>query len=293
VLWPTNLLIAYPPPEADPDRAPVALLGATVALMLLWLGMRTRKSPEASLLIGVGMSVYLPTSGLIPFARIMSDSYLYVPLACLSIGVTRAWDRRWNRQLWAARAGFALAITLAAACSLSAAAQLPRWRGGAALWQPVVRAHPQFALAHRLMGDELVFRGEPARAVPAYQRAFALEYDPRFLLEFGTTLSMAGRLEDAECVLIEAMAYGSDRGYTLYNFATLLAFHPDYAPQHAAVTKQLLRDFERMRHTRQLSFPATLEPGLARQVARVGPAAVQDASWPQRNCAILARAADI
>ncbi|HKP61071.1 MAG TPA: hypothetical protein VJV78_30280 [Polyangiales bacterium] len=286
VLWPANLLIAYAPPETDPARVPTALLGAAVVALLLWLGVRARKSPEVLLLLCIALGVYLPTSGLIPFGRVMSDSYVYVPLACLCIGAARAFDHHCPGPL-AARTGLGLALALAAALATSGALQLPRWQGGAALWGPVVRTYPQFAMAHRLFADELVFRGEPARAVAPYQRAFALDYDPRFLLEFGTTLSMAGRIPEAECVLIEAIAYGNDPGYALFNFAALLAFHPDYAPEHTALAKQLLRRFERMRSSQQLQFPPGLEPGLARQIARLGPAAAQDAPWPRRNCAVL------
>lgn len=292
VLWPANLLIVYAPPASDPARVPLALLGCAVVALVSWLVVRARKSPETLLLACITLGVYLPTSGVIPFARVMSDSYLYVPLACLCIGGARAFERHCTTPR-AARAALALVAALATALAISGALQLPRWRGGTALWEPVVRAYPQLALAHRLMADELVFRGEPARAVPAYQRAFALDYDPRYLLEFGTTLSMAGRIPDAECVLIEAIAHGSDPGYALYNFATLLAFHPDYAPEHAALAKQLLQRFERMRRSRQLSFPAALEPGLARQIARLSPAALNDTTWPTRNCAVLRPAADI
>ena len=67
------------------------------------------------------------------------------------------------------------------------------------------------------MGDELVFRDQPGRAADSYGRAFALEYDARYLLEFGTVLGMAGRTADAECVLIEACAYGPDHGYAVFN----------------------------------------------------------------------------
>jgi hypothetical protein len=177
---------------------------------------------------------------------------------------------------------------IALALAASSSAQLSRWRGGLALWEPVVRRHPRIATAHRLMGDEMVFRGRPDLAVEPYRRAFALDYDRRFLLEYGTVLSMAGRLSDAECVLIEAVAFGNNSGYAVYNYAALLAFHAGYQPRYPGLARQLLLRLDALRTAGKVPWPSALEAGLKAQRDRVRDAPPPP-SWPQRNCAMLKR----
>lgn len=289
VLWPRNLLVLYPDPAVDPAPLLAAGLGALGALCIAVCAWRVRRTPGAVLLLALALAIYLPTSGVLPFARVMSDSYMYMPLACMCTGA--AW---WSmRALGAASPRLARTAAFAAACVvlvLAAAshAQLPRWRGGAGLWQPVVQAHPTLAMAHRLMGDELVFRDQPGRAAEAYRRAFALEYDARYLLEFGTVLGMAGRTADAECVLIEACAYGPDHGYAVFNYAALLAFHSEYSSHYPAIAAQLLHEVDTLRRSGKIAWPVALEPGLREQLDRVRGHAGAAQAWPQRNCPLLA-----
>jgi protein O-mannosyl-transferase len=286
VLWPADLLIAYP----DPLREPEPLLGALGLVALGSIGyllVRLRASPAELLPFSLALATYIPTSNVLPFARTMSDSYMYVPLAglvlLLTMGATRLLAERTRRS----RRVTAIAVAaLVLALAASSSAQLGRWRGGLALWEPVVRRHPRLALAHRLMGDEMVFRGQPELAIEPYRRAFALQYDRRFLLEYGTALGMAGRLADAECVLIEAVAFDDDSGYSVYNYAALLAFNDDYHPRQEGVAKQLLERLDTMRAAGKVQWPAALEPGLELQLARVRDAPPPP-SWPQRNCAML------
>jgi hypothetical protein len=240
------------------------------------------------LVLALAIAIYLPTSHLLPFARAISDSYLYVPLSCLALlGALHC--ERWltlrqrRAQRWLVLVLAALGLALAAGSH----AQLPRWRGGLALWQPVVRRHPRLAPAHRLLGDELMFRGQPGLAVGPYRRAFELEYDPRFLVEFGTVLGLAGRLQDAECVLIEAVAYGRRGPQAVYNYAALLAYHPEYESRHPAISRRLLTQLVSLRRTAGLVWPEPLEPGFQRQLARVRHAVTAPTPWPQRNCAVL------
>jgi hypothetical protein len=289
VLWPHDLLVLYPDPAVDPAPLVAAGLGALGALCIAVCAWRVRRTPGAVLVLALALAIYLPTSGVLPFARVMSDSYMYLPLACICIGAAwaamralRATSPNLERTVAFAAAGLVLAL------AAGSHAQLPRWSGGTALWQPVVNAHPRLAMAHRLMGDELVFRDQPARAANAYRHAFALEYDARYLLEFGTVLGMAGRIADAECVLIEACAYGPDHGYAVFNYAALLAFHSEYAPRYPAIAAQLLHEVDALRRSKKIAWPVALEPGLLEQLDRVGGRAGQPQAWPQRNCPVLA-----
>jgi hypothetical protein len=284
VVWPVDLLVMYPSPAEAPSPALLALgvallaVGAIAAFFL--------RRPEEVLLASVAVAIYLPTSNALPFGRVISDSYMYVPLSMLigwlTLRAQRALRARPRARPWLACAATALALTLAAGTHL----QLPRYGGGDALWGPVVRAHPRFGSGHIYFADELVFRGQPVRAVAAYQRGYSYAYDPGHLLEFGTTLAMANRLADAECVLIEAVAYGSDSGYARFNLAALLAVHRDYEPRHAVVVAAMLRELDALRRAGRLPWPKPLEAGLAQQLERLRGVS-GDAAWPPRNCAML------
>lgn len=289
VLWPIDLLVLYPDPTTDPAPLLAASLGVLGALCIAACAWRVRRVPGAALLLALALAIYLPTSGILPFARVMSDSYMYLPLACICIGAAW-WAMHVLHSMAPNMAPIAATLTAGIALAFAAAshAQLPRWSGGMALWQPVVRAHPGLAMAHRLMGDELVFRDQPARAAEAYRRAFAIEYDPRYLLEFGTALGMADRTADAECVLIEACAYGPDHGYAVFNYAALMAFHSEYRSRYPAIAAQLLREIDALRRTGKIAWPVALEPGLNEQLQRVSAGRAQPQPWPQRNCPVLA-----
>jgi hypothetical protein len=89
VVWPLDLLVVYPDPSIDPAPLFSAALGALAALSIATWAYRVRRSPGAVLLVALAVAIYLPTSDILPFARVMSDSYMYLPLACLCTGI--AW----------------------------------------------------------------------------------------------------------------------------------------------------------------------------------------------------------
>jgi hypothetical protein len=287
VLWPVDLLIVYPDPVIEPSPW-LKALGLCALAAIAFGAVRMRRAPALLLPALIALATYLPTSNVLPFARTMSDSYMYVPLAGMAL-LFGAWLARRFAVAGARASRLAVAVAaVALALAASTSAQLPRWRGGAALWEPVVRRHPRLATAHRLMGDEFVWSGRPDLAVEPYRRAFALDYDRRFLLEYGTVLSMAGRLADAECVLIEAVAFGTNSGYAVYNYAALLAFHAGYKPRYPGAAKQLLGRLDALRSAGKVQWPPALEAGLKTQIERVR-AAPPPPSWRQRGCAMLER----
>lgn len=288
VLWPANLLIVYPDPLTEPVPV-LGVLGLAAISAAVYAVLRFRSAPARLLPLALALLIYVPTSNALPFSRTMSDSYMYVPLAGLALLVAatvEAWVLA--RGPITRRLAGSAALLVALALAASSSAQLSRWRGGSALWEPVVRRHPRLAVAHRLMGDEMVFRGRPDLAVQPYRRAFALDYDGRFLLEYGTVLSMAGRLPDAECVLIEAVAFGNNSGYAVYNYAALLAFNASYAPRYPGPARQLLGRLDALRAAGKVQWPAALEAGLKVQIDRVRDAPPPP-HWPRRNCRMLRR----
>ncbi len=291
VVAPGNLLVLYPEPPGTPDV--YAWLG--VACVLAWLGLIfvARRSSGSVLLLALVAALYLPVSNLLPFGRVMSDSYLYVPLAALSALLALQIDRLASSMTrFVPRARVVLVASLLAlslVLALSSYRQLPRYRGGDALWGPVVRAYPGLYRAHKLYADELLLRGDPERAAKRFVHAFSLDYDPNDLLELGSLLSIAGRIADAECVLIEATLLGTKPGYAAFNYAVLLAFNARYATAYPAIAKTLLTDVERLRRAGKLAFPPPIVTGLHARLTELGSIEASMPPWPMRNCPVLKR----
>jgi hypothetical protein len=86
VVWPVDLLVLYPDPSDERAPLPAIAAGVLGVLGIALLTRRVRNSPAALLLVALALAIYLPTSDLLPFARVMSDSYMYLPLACLCVG---------------------------------------------------------------------------------------------------------------------------------------------------------------------------------------------------------------
>lgn len=286
VLWPNDLAIAYAPPAGGLADFDVGL-GALAALAFGALTWRARARPTRALLLALAATIYLPTSNVLPFARIMSDSYMYVPLFAFALLGALACEGLAPASRPAMRACAALAGAALLALGATSHAQLDRWRGGAALWQPVIDASPNHADAHRLLGDEHVFRREPERAVEPYRRYFALHYDARYLVAFGSLLTMTGRVEDAECVNAEAFVLGTDPAHAAHNYAVLLAFHPDYSPRYPAIAKRVLAAFDAMPTTTPGALPRELLARLGPLRARLAAFDAPTAPWRPRTCAIL------
>jgi hypothetical protein len=286
VSWPADLAIAYAPPTgavSDPDL----WLGAMAAVVLVALLVRARRNPQAVLLLGLALATYVPTSNVLPFARLMSDSYMLLPLFAFATLGALAFGPAVARRPAVARAAPWIAGAVLVAFALTSHAQIDRWRGGAALWQPVIDANPDHADAHRLLGDEHVFRREPELAVEPYRTFFALRYESAHLVEFASLLAMAGRTQDAECVGVEAFLLDADRAHAAYNLAVLFAFHPDYTPRYPSVARRVVETFAAM----PPAAPGALPPELA---ARLGPLRARLANvdsalpaWRPRTCAIL------
>jgi len=279
-LMPTRLSILYPLPSGRPDTE--AALGALCVLAAIALAVTLRKRGKGALLLALAAALYLPVSTLFPFGRVMSDSYLYLPLACVAIGVSimplSALARGW----------MVLAMTALSLLSMKQTLrEVPRWQGGDALWAHVVSEQPDSILARNLYGDELHFRGESERAVAAYLEAFQIGYDPTRLMHLGAALSMLDRLEDAECVLIEAIVHGDNPGYASFNYGVLLAFHRDYATRYPPIAKWVLTELDALRRTGRAPWPVALEAGLAIRLASLSSVTAQPPRFERRHCSAL------
>ncbi len=218
-LWPVSLHPFYyvdaRPPTADPHSilGVVGLIGAAAAF---WAARRT---PLALLACALATAVYVPVSGLVPFPRLVADSYLYLPLVILGARAGGLLARAPRRARWGVLAALIVSTALRAPM---ARGQGGRWAGGDALWAPLAAAHPT-PDAFGGYATDLAGRGQYERARALFAASFARGYSPEYLVDYGIVLALTGHEDDAECVLVEACFHSGSTSVALRNHAVALA----------------------------------------------------------------------
>ena len=289
ILWPVSLHPLYSLRLDSGLLSPGVWLGiATVIAWLLWV-FSVRKKPRWLLFPLLAAAVYLPVSGVLSFNRLMSDSYMYFPLAMLAMSLAL-----WLvdvlsrvRARWVQRVGPVVLILAVGLLALRSSKQIDRWQGGAALWAPVIQAFPGSALANFLAADEYFARRQFDDAVSAFRQGYQIKYAPEYLAEFGMALLMARKLNDAECVLIEAIYNGDDFQLALFNYAMLLYRYRERAPVYPEQAAFLLSYYlQEARAGRSRALPGMVDR-LTKRVRELGAKAASPPNWPVRSCVIL------
>ncbi len=261
---------------------------AAVIAWFLWV-YSVRKRPLWLLFPLMAALVYLPTSSILPFKRMISDSYMYFPLAMLTVSMAVWLARVFSkiRVRWVQPVGLVFLSLATGVFALRSSQQIDRWEGGKALWRPVIQEFPGCDLAYFLAADEYFSRRQFDDAVSAFRHGYQLRYAPEYLVKFGMALFMARQLEQAECVLIESIYRGEESQLALHNYAMLLSYQLERGiayPEHAKflIPKCLQAagsgGFGRL--------PGMIER-LRSQLGKLGGEAAGHPDWPVRNCAIL------
>ncbi|MBH24094.1 MAG: hypothetical protein CMH57_06515 [Myxococcales bacterium] len=243
LLWPTDLHPTYLMDRASTDdpRWLAGLLALPLIGAALWFGRRHR---AVALGLGLAVASYLPVSNLIPFNRFIADSYLYLPLAGLAIAATGLADTLMERRpdaTTAARAAAAVAVAAILGASWLGWQQTSRWQDHEHLWVPVTEAWPDQAWPWLTLAQGYRFEGRHPEAVAAYQEAFARGYHPQHLSNVAVALVQAGDLDQAECVMVEALRFGPEPGRARHNLALFLSTHPKRPPQRVTAAREALR----------------------------------------------------
>lgn len=301
LLWPASLHPMYPVDLAQPALSDwhtgLGLAGLVAFGGATW---SARRSPAVALGLGLAAAAYLPVSNLLPFPRVVADSYLYLPLAglLLALGaalvpriVTAANGRRAARE----RAAVVCALVLAIGYGALTWQQVGRWRGGEALWRPLIAAAPDWERPYGTLASALLHEGRFAEAARLFEQAFARGYRRLWLADFGVSLARSGRLDEAECVMLEAVHHGPAARSALRNYAVLIGNHPRRAPRYRAQAAELLPvvlaeiQAGRLQASRPLHGAISLVAHrLAAHSGGRAPAA-RPAAWPQGSCAVLQR----
>jgi hypothetical protein len=99
---------------------------------------------------------------------------------------------------------------------------------------------PDFDTALGGLASARAVQGDYAAAASLYERAFSQAYRGDLVDDFAVTLANVGRLDDAECAMIEGALTGASGVTALQNYAVLLARNPARPLRHPEVAGYLL-----------------------------------------------------
>ncbi len=280
-VWPQTLTPVYP---LDDTLWPVAL-GAVAIILLLGAAVASRKRPDVLFWLALAGAVYLPVSNLIPFPRMMADSYLYLPLALLTVALTAALAPMLSdpsRNMRLALAGLAAAVGLAW-LPMNLAGQ-SRWAEPTLLWEPLVVHQPWWRNGWTLLADQLFFEGRHKESAGIHTQGFRRAYDKDGLHQFGVSLALSGQLQHAQCVLTEAVYHGNARATSLESFVALIVTNPQTPLTHPRHARVLLRTFVNQKLRTQQPLPQAWQQGLGLRYQQTEALKDPDTPWAPQSC---------
>jgi tetratricopeptide (TPR) repeat protein len=195
VVWPQQLVARYFPPTGAWFTAQATLGVALAALTVAaaWLAYK-RGSRAVAFAIGAAFVAYLPTGGILPLPRGPADSYMYLPLAIVTVAGARALTRGFDLTSAVERVELTMGVALAIAIGILAArGQTTMWRDSSTLWTSLADAYPDDPRALMRVGDAYLFEQRPseallifediARRYPDFDNALSSHADALMLLE--------------------------------------------------------------------------------------------------------------
>ena len=199
VIWPRNLTIFYPYPEAVPlweaTGALLALIGLSV--IFIWT-LRTRPYLSVGWLWFLG--TLLPVSGLVIAGNFpaLADRWAYVPAIGLFIMI--AWSipdlvKRWSHY----QVGLGvMSILIVSTLMASAWGQTQNWKNSVTLFQHALTVNPENWLAHTNLGTALADNGQKEDAYRHFAEAIRLyPHEPHIQVNYGDRMLAIGRIKKA------------------------------------------------------------------------------------------------
>ena len=197
LILPFNLHMEYLNPRfrySDPR----AIAGAALAVLSLFLFLRTRKNhPLLSFSLGWYLLFLLPQSGILPINAYMAEHWLYLPSAGIFLILAGAATRFFRRKDCQAIAAGAF-LVLTGFFSVLTIRQNATWRDPVTFYQRILSFSPRSARVMTNLAMHYLNHGRAPDAADLCERA--VQVDPRNEKPFNT-LSMAynklGRYEDS------------------------------------------------------------------------------------------------
>lgn len=161
VVWPRGLVAEYErTAEGDPSALVIALAcAATLALVLYLWRRHPRRSVERMALAFVALA-YLPVAGFLPTQHWTADSYFYLPLVGVTIGVATIGARHWP-----GLAGFQY---VALALAVLSFVQTRTWSGAVAMFRPVADRYVDDPRPLNRLAYSYAHENQPVAAARAY-----------------------------------------------------------------------------------------------------------------------------
>jgi tetratricopeptide (TPR) repeat protein len=207
MVWPTDLAVFYPHPEAVLPLGQMVLailVLSTLSVLVLW-----RAASYPYLLVGWlwYLGTLLPVSGLIQVGRFsMADRYMYVPLIGLFILLVWSFTQWVNDSPIRKAFGIGAGVLLLLALSTNTRLQVAHWQNSIALFEHAIRSTQDNDLIHNNLGTTFLEAGEIDKGIE--QLSIALEIkpeSPEVLYNLGTALRQKGNLDGAARYFSEAL----------------------------------------------------------------------------------------
>jgi tetratricopeptide (TPR) repeat protein len=212
MVWPSDLAVLYPHPEASLPIEQVVLailvLG-TLSVLVLW------KAPSFPYLL-VGWLWYLgtllPVSGLIQVGRhSMADRYMYVPMIGLFILLVWGCTEWVNDSTIRKGLGIGAGAFLLLGLAINARLQVAHWQNSIALFEHAIRSTQDNELIHNNLGTTFLEAGEIDKGIEHLSIALEIRpASPEVLYNLGIALKQKGNLDGAARYFSEALDHNPD-----------------------------------------------------------------------------------
>lgn len=238
-VWPAGLCALYEMPKVSVGRwvrvdvaslAPLAILGAAVAISGVVVGWRVRRSAPAVLALALAyIAAVAPVSGLGQSGpQVAADRYTYQPgwIMVLGAGLALAWmGLRFRIGVPASRMTVVAFGVLMAALSVLCVRQQRHWRDGKALWDRVQGVDPRSGVA-ALNAGIMYLSSEPPELEQAEAALLAgrrlQPWNADIAATLGSVLETTGRREEAERLYREALALNPSHKPALHMLGLML-----------------------------------------------------------------------
>jgi tetratricopeptide (TPR) repeat protein len=197
-IWPTNLAVFYPPPDAWPIGvvAGAALILITITGLALWFA---KKFPELPVGWFWFLGTLVPVIGLVQVGRqAMADRYSYVPLIGIFVAVV------WLVSDWAGRLAApkkwmpGLAVAAVGICAALTWMQAAYWRDTKSLFEHAIAATGENAVAENNLGVFLLKANDLEKAEPHFEQAVRIKKNyPEALMNVGLCRERSGLTNEA------------------------------------------------------------------------------------------------
>ena len=222
MLWPVNLSVFYPYPEAI---SLVKVFAAALLLVVITVFAFFKARLFPYLVTGWlwYLGTLLPVIGLVQVGmQCMADRYAYVPL--VGIFIMLAWGITDFIGKWLKGSVIlpTLAVLILAALTVSTWFQVQYWQNSKSLFSHALEATQDNYLAHYHLGVSLLGEGKRKAAIAHFLKAAKIkpDYEPAYN-SIGIALQLEGRFSEASSYYRAAIEIRPDDGDTFYNLGTL------------------------------------------------------------------------